>query len=311
MKRMRTATTALLATLLTLLPAAAHAQDDQRARLFNIEIIVFADQHPDRTSAELWRNDLSLRYPPELIELVPAADFDAVADSAQGSLLVNELSDPEMTAAYRKLRASRWMRPMFAGSWQQALQPTETAPNLLVTGGKRYGRYHELSGSIKVSLDRYLHIRSDLWRSEFQPRDAVQDMTTWPRMPLPFESSAADDENVPQFNPAVLRSGDWFDQDRYGRFSRTEMINAAWLPGGQPYFGNAKLDRESSANTRGKTTASRLRQVSRDFAAPEPWLLQRTVRLQQHRKMRSNELHYLDHPLFGVLIKITRADPSV
>ncbi len=31
----------------------------------------------------------------------------------------------------------------------------------------------------------------------------------------------------------------------------------------------------------------------------------RTVRLKQHRRMRSQEVHYLDHPLFGLLIKLS------
>ncbi len=40
---------------------------------------------------------------------------------------------------------------------------------------------------------------------------------------------------------------------------------------------------------------------------PPDWL---TVNLQQKRRMRSNELHYLDHPMFGVLIKITPYTPA-
>ena len=33
--------------------------------------------------------------------------------------------------------------------------------------------------------------------------------------------------------------------------------------------------------------------------------VERTVVLRQHRRMRSNELHYIDHPLFGLLVRIT------
>ena len=32
-------------------------------------------------------------------------------------------------------------------------------------------------------------------------------------------------------------------------------------------------------------------------------------RLRSSRRMRSNELHYIDHPLFGVLVLITRVNP--
>lgn len=33
-------------------------------------------------------------------------------------------------------------------------------------------------------------------------------------------------------------------------------------------------------------------------------------RLRSSRRMRSNELHYIDHPLFGVLVVITRVEPQ-
>lgn len=37
-----------------------------------------------------------------------------------------------------------------------------------------------------------------------------------------------------------------------------------------------------------------------------PW--RHAVRLNQKRKMRSNEVHYIDHPLFGVVVKLTPLD---
>ncbi len=35
-----------------------------------------------------------------------------------------------------------------------------------------------------------------------------------------------------------------------------------------------------------------------------------TFRMQQQRKMRSRELHYIDHPLFGILVKVTPVKPN-
>ena len=37
-----------------------------------------------------------------------------------------------------------------------------------------------------------------------------------------------------------------------------------------------------------------------------PW--RHAVLMQQSRRMRSNELHYLDHPLLGVVVKLTPLD---
>ena len=37
----------------------------------------------------------------------------------------------------------------------------------------------------------------------------------------------------------------------------------------------------------------------------------RTVVIDESRRMRSNELHYLDHPLFGMIIKVTPYEAPV
>jgi len=44
-----------------------------------------------------------------------------------------------------------------------------------------------------------------------------------------------------------------------------------------------------------------------DGAAEAPTY--REYRLQQSRRMRSNELHYIDHPLFGIIVVVNRYEP--
>ncbi|SHE51080.1 Peptidoglycan-binding protein, CsiV [Microbulbifer donghaiensis] len=43
---------------------------------------------------------------------------------------------------------------------------------------------------------------------------------------------------------------------------------------------------------------------------PAPVYAQRVAQLQQERRMRSGELHYLDHPAFGILIEIRTVAPE-
>jgi hypothetical protein len=35
-----------------------------------------------------------------------------------------------------------------------------------------------------------------------------------------------------------------------------------------------------------------------------------SYRMQQSRRMRSGEMHYLDHPFFGLIVKFTRYTPN-
>ncbi len=44
--------------------------------------------------------------------------------------------------------------------------------------------------------------------------------------------------------------------------------------------------------------------------AESPAYAARVATLQQERRMRSGELHYLDHPLFGVLIQVRKVDET-
>lgn len=39
------------------------------------------------------------------------------------------------------------------------------------------------------------------------------------------------------------------------------------------------------------------------------YIVERTAAMQQSRRMRSNELHYIDHPLFGMVIQVSRYVP--
>ena len=37
----------------------------------------------------------------------------------------------------------------------------------------------------------------------------------------------------------------------------------------------------------------------------------RIVQLQQHRKLRSGEIHYLDHPWLGIIVQISKYQPKL
>ncbi len=45
-------------------------------------------------------------------------------------------------------------------------------------------------------------------------------------------------------------------------------------------------------------------------ASSQDYLVKRVVKLSQQRSIRSNEIHYIDHPLMGVIIKIFPYDAS-
>ena len=66
-------------------------------------------------------------------------------------------------------------------------------------------------------------------------------------------------------------------------------------------------------DTDAELPAGRIRQVVQVLEglwqeASNDLMVLRTVHMRQHRRMRSNELHYLDHPLLGMLVLVYPAD---
>lgn len=50
--------------------------------------------------------------------------------------------------------------------------------------------------------------------------------------------------------------------------------------------------------------------TAQDTSAQAPYVINQIVTLQQKRRLRSGELHYLDHPRIGILIKIVPEDKA-
>lgn len=199
-------------------------------------------------------------------------------------VLSEQVSDPEFAEMVKKIRGAARYRLLFSGSWPQALKPRDEAPAVLIQGGDRVGQHYQLEGYVKLALERYLHIDTDLWLSQFRERR------------LPHDSGfIANDE------PAFT--------------SENEAVNEATrefpaLP--VPFPVNDRRAAPAATDTAAQPalhtdlpegqTDNKLNVLLADDSSHT---VERTVVMQQTRRMRSGEVHYLDHPLFGVLVKIT------
>jgi hypothetical protein len=162
----------------------------------------------------------------------------------------------QLIEAAQRLSGTRDLRPLFHQAWQQPLTTREQAPAIVISGGQAFDEHFELEGSIKVSVERYLHVHTDLWLSRFMNR-AGSDAELWQHLPvLPKPET-----------PAIINNG---------LISDNSPFQASWF---QPLF----------------------EQHSR-------YVPSQTAVMRQERRMRSDELHYIDHPLFGMLIVVSRID---
>jgi Peptidoglycan-binding protein, CsiV len=163
-------------------------------------------------------------------------------------------------AAYMERRGN--YRVLFHETWLQRLDGPDQVTPLVLDDSGATGQYPELQGSIKLYLDRYLQVETNLWlntEGEYLPGD-------W-RMPAPpLGPSSLVVETPEPTEPATT-----------------------WTLA-EPVEGEALTEAEESGPL---------------------YPFRHAVLLQQSRRMRSGEVHYLDHPMLGVIIKLTPLSEEV
>ncbi|MBB3046483.1 hypothetical protein FHR99_000719 [Litorivivens lipolytica] len=194
-------------------------------------------------------------------------------------ILAKESSDAEFAGMVKKIRGAHRYRLLFSGSWPQRLNPRDSATPILIQGGDPVGQHFELEGYIKVALERYLHIDTDLWLSDFGRGAAI--LQSAQRFELSEEElQAARRREFPAL-PTPFPVND---------------------PGFRPEQENPLPEDDMAMENEQNRPASNLDVL---MANDSSYYVERTVVMRQNRRMRSGEVHYLDHPLFGVIVKIT------
>nr|WP_269783433.1 CsiV family protein [Marinibactrum halimedae] len=295
--------TSLLSTCL-LSTSLSWAEDD----LYQIEIIAFTQTPSSMDAREVWPNDIALAYPPGTMVLKTAEALEAEAattDTTMGELssaiapshseaksIEGETIEAESTGdetstlppAYALLspdvftltntaahiRRNNRYRLLAHNAWRQPLTNKSQAASIVVTGGDAFGNHHELEGTITLWASRYVHAKANLWLTEFYPNYGQdQEFSIWPDLPtLPTEQKAPFGNTMMEVSDN--KDATLWDQD----------INRGF---------------NSGFSTFGSLGES-------------GYLVSRVVLMEESRRMRSGEVHYIDHPLFGIVVRVVPVD---
>jgi len=310
----------LSSALLGLSPVlAAATEPPKEPNWYQIELLVFTQPRAD-IKAEYWQEQRQPKFASNAIQLQPSAGFAdqqpsddnldnlpeqpaAAPQSLEQILappvipnprLVRELSapllqeysdgaftlldpeqvpplDPSIAPIDTTQLQRNGHRILFQGQWRQPVSEREQARSIVIRGGELLSdNYFELEGDIELSLSRYLHLRPNLYLTQALPPD-------WqPRHPKAIkEAIEALAHSLPLATEQTL----------------------------QP----------DSADIASPLSASDVK-VQPDLQPPvlehPPSIQYLTTILDQPRRMRRNELHYIDHPLFGLLIRLTPFTPE-
>ena len=289
-------------------PAIAQQED----RWFRVELLVFSNEGSQHS--ELWDPTPTLAYPgsgrflvrPEQVEanleqyraesvvdefgrqiltMLPEnepgqAPSPAPADPNQALATAKESGPPRPTpfialpagqrefrgkAAYMQ-RSGRY-RTLFHQTWVQPVADSDNALPLILDRSGDTGDWPRLQGSVTLYLSRYLHLDTKLWLN-----------TSGDYLPGEWRMPA------PPLGPPSLIIEELPPEEE-----TTAPFGEQWL---EPTSDGDPLGSGEKAATEEES-----------LAPVYPW--RHAVVLQQKRRMRSTEVHYLDHPLFGLVIKLT------
>ncbi|WP_299974932.1 CsiV family protein [uncultured Pseudoteredinibacter sp.] len=297
---------------ISLVQAQASAATAEQEHWYAVEVIAFKRLQINQNERPINLERLSLSYPTNSMSIInaeTAAELntqqktEAIAssdsnttiasfngDSTQGDsgtlthaplmsktlmpgtfLVATPRAEQELNPQASSLARSRNQRVLFHHRWNLQLPPQQKKYNIAINGGESFGDHQELEGYIQLSRSRYLHIETNVWLSQFAMAQA-EDFGRW--LDLPERPSPF--EVIAPKNPTEL------------------SLNNAWETA------------ESISNTPEAIRPTELQQTT-----ASNYVVNSIEQLQQKRRMRSGELHYIDHPAFGLLVKLSPIETPV
>ena len=198
-------------------------------------------------------------------------------------------------------------RELFYGAWRQPLSSVEANPNIVIFGGNRFDQHNELEGTIQISISRYLHLRTNLWFNRFIPNFGQQDLH-WPTLPPQPEIAKV----LPELSHRLTNDFTFsenqendFSTEFNAQFEKAEEISN-WANQDLSFLNQSQTLADDL--TTQDTLKSGQQAVTTEIET-DLYLTEEIIKIDSRRRMRSRELHYIDHPKVGILIKIIPYEP--
>ena len=308
----------------------------QGERWYRVELLIFTNEGTAAATAEQWNPTPALAYPGAARFLVdplqvktnlanyraghPDLDVDSIVDEYGRQIIVPR---GELTSPLDQVEAPRTPRPMspvyaepvateavttstvpsvttpglptpytlldktqqeFSGkaaymqklgryqtllheSWVQPLEVEKRSLPIVLDHSGDSGQWPQLQGSVKLYLSRYAHLETNLWLNT----DGGYLPRQW-NMPAP-----------PLGPPSLVVEG-------------PVLLEEVDIIVEQPPLAGEEVPIEGGELNGELAEAEVLGPV---------YPYRHAVTLQQKRRMRSGEVHYIDHPMFGMVIKLT------
>ncbi|MFL0809081.1 MAG: peptidoglycan binding protein CsiV [Agarilytica sp.] len=297
------------------------------------------EENPGENNSELLqtlkRSDSDDPLNKKYRDAIAKAELDRLTPKEQPLVLLDEEIQSLQEEA-RIIGRNPYMRLLAHRVWRQALTSGNDAPSIIITGGDAFGEHYELEGSIKLHLSRYLHIQTNLWLTQFEA-SIGQESEYWPNLPLRPQPPIEVDLNEPSEEPlenigaannteaevivATTTSANEEGKNNSipERSENTAMLHSDLEPTGIDQTELQGLlsgtDQDFGLGYQSKSTfsfgdSSNALDAGFESENVSPYVITQIVALKQKRRMRSGELHYIDHPKLGMLITLSKYEPE-
>ena len=287
--------------------AAAHG-----ASWYTVEMIVFERIGDANLDDEVWLTDPGRPPIDESIELNRASGLALAQELGEGGAAAPYAfrllgrSHFRLGGVFSRLRGSRDYRPLLHVAWHQPGLSRRRARHAHVQGFRDpaggtgayspgAGAWPVIDGTVQLYARRFLHLRADLLYYRRDPRtdtDVLGASNVLPFALTPAEGTQEEPERAAE-EVAAPSAEDGAE------------VSVSALPESSSLAASAAVGPglvSESGSISGFPTTSEHRGVAHDGPPP-------VFRMTTSRRMRPGELHYLDHPLFGVLVIVTRYAP--
>lgn len=259
----------------------AQAQTRTHEGWYQVEMIVVARK--DDAGQEHWPSNIKLRYPGDWVELKDptAAGVNTGDDNSPSATSTIDLtkeafyllpaSERQLNMQAQKLQRSARFEVLFHNAWRQVITNKKSSKAIIINGGQTYGQHQALEGSIRLSVATYLELQTNLWLTQFDVNVGQEITQPWPEIPVRPNYAATAMNNL-------------------SLDSNLELEQA--------------LANENTQWSNGSFDANPATSETNNFVTRQ------IILLQQERDMRSNEVHYIDHPALNVIIQVTPYPPT-
>jgi len=296
----------LLGSLLMLPAVAAHAEND---KWYRVELLVF--DNPTGADTEEWEALPTLTYPDKTTYLV-AQDHPLARPPGESAAASSEgIARPSLVSSPRAVQTSASAMPfsvlppsqrefnaqaarligegrhsiVFHQAWLMPIGSKSSAIPIVLDSSGDDAYWTRLQGTITLYVSRYLYLKTDLWlNTSGDYLDSDWRMPAPPLGPVTFSTDLT-------MAPQDALTGEIIFNNSLSRSTTTTDTTASLAARSQQLD-----DRKDSDNS----------QVVYQDALQEPvYPFRHAVTLRQTRRMRSTEINYLDHPMIGLVIKVT------